>query len=401
VRICLVYDCLFPYTVGGAERWYRNLAERLGAEGHQVTFLTRRQWDRGTKVDVPGVRVVALEPRMGLYTADGRRRIDQALVFGAGCLAHFALHGGDYDVVHTASFPYFSLLAAVAVRPLRRFGLVVVWLEVWTREYWREYLGGAGTIGWLVQRLCARARQRAFCFSRLHARRLRAEGVRGEVTVLEGEYAGPLEPHPGAEPRAPVAVFAGRHIAEKRVPALVPALARARERVPDLRAEILGDGPDRPAVQRAVAAAGLDDAIHVPGFVPAERVDAALAEGEMMVLPSRREGYGMVVVEAAARGTPSVVVAGPDNAATELIEEGVNGVVAASADPDDLADAMIRVHEAGPALRASTADWFARSARRLSMAASLDRVSAEYVGADRRRARRRARRPGGARSGAG
>ena len=54
VRICLVYDCLFPYTVGGAERWYRNLAERLAAEGHEVTFLTRRQWDRGTKVDVPG-----------------------------------------------------------------------------------------------------------------------------------------------------------------------------------------------------------------------------------------------------------------------------------------------------------------------------------------------------------
>jgi glycosyltransferase involved in cell wall biosynthesis len=387
VRICLVYDCLFPYTVGGAERWYRNLAERLAAEGHDVTFLTRRQWDRGTKVDVPGVRIVALEPRMGLYTTDGRRRIDQALVFGAGCLAHLALRGGDYDVVHTASFPYFSLLAAAALRPLRRYGLVVDWFEVWTRDYWREYLGRAGDAGWFVQRLCARARQRAFCFSRLHAGRLRAEGLRGEVTVLEGEYAGPLEPRPGAEPRAPLAVFAGRHIAEKRVPALVAALARARERLPDLRAEILGDGPDRPAVQRAIVAAGLENAIDVPGFVAAERVDAALGHGEMMVLPSRREGYGMVVVEAAARGTPSVVVADPDNAATELIEEGVNGVVAASAAPEDLADAMVRVHEGGAELRASTADWFARNARRLSMAASLDHVSAEYVSADRRRAR--------------
>jgi glycosyltransferase involved in cell wall biosynthesis len=398
VRICLVYDCLFPYTVGGAERWYRNLAERLAAEGHAVTFLTRRQWDRGTEVDVPGVRVVALEPRISLYTDDGRRRIDQALVFGAGCLLHFTRHGGDYDVVHTASFPYFSLLAAAALRRLRRFGLVVDWHEVWTRGYWREYLGRAGDAGWLVQRLCVRARQKAFCFSRLHAQRLRSEGMRGDVTVLEGEYAGPLEPRPGAEPRAPLAVFAGRHIPEKRVPALVPALARARERLPALRLEILGDGPDRPAVLRAVAAADLDGAVDVPGFVAAERVDAALAEAEMLVLPSRREGYGMVVVEAAARGTPSVVVADPDNAATELIEEGVNGVIAASAAPGDLAAAMVRVHEAGPALRASTADWFARSARRLSMEASLDHVSAEYVSVDRRRGRfeaaRRRSRPG-------
>jgi glycosyltransferase involved in cell wall biosynthesis len=382
VRICLVYDCLFPYTVGGAERWYRNLAKRLAAEGHEVTFLTRRQWDRGTKPDLPGVRVVALEPRMSLYTSDGRRRIDQALVFGAGCLAYLALRGGDYDVVHTASFPYFSLLAAAAVRPLRRFRLVVDWHEVWTRGYWREYLGRAGDAGWLVQRLCARVRQRAFCFSRLHAGRLRAEGLRGEVTVLEGEYAGPLAPRPGAEPRAPVAVFAGRHIPEKRVPALVPALARARELVPELRAEILGDGPDRPAVERAVAAAGLQDAVDVAGFVSAERVDAALAEGEMLVLPSRREGYGMVVVEAAARGTPSVVVADPDNAATELVEEGVNGVIAPSAAPGDLADAMVLVHQAGAQLRASTAAWFARSARRLSLAASLDRVSSEYAARD-------------------
>jgi glycosyltransferase involved in cell wall biosynthesis len=163
------------------------------------------------------------------------------------------------------------------------------------------------------------------------------------------------------------------------VPALVPALALARRRVPALRAEILGDGPERPAVLRAVADMGLEDAVEVPGFVSADRVDAALAGAEMMVLPSRREGYGMVVVEAAARGTPSVVVVGPDNAAVELIEEGVNGFVAASADPEDLAGAMLRVHEAGPELRASTGAWFERNAERLSMAASLDTVAAEYV----------------------
>ena len=37
MRICILYDCLFPWTVGGAERWYRNLAERLAADGHDVT----------------------------------------------------------------------------------------------------------------------------------------------------------------------------------------------------------------------------------------------------------------------------------------------------------------------------------------------------------------------------
>ncbi len=66
-----------------------------------------------------------------------------------------------------------------------------------------------------------------------------------------------------------------------------------------------------------------------------------------MVLPSRREGYGMIVVEAAACGTPSVVVREPDNAAVELIEEGVNGVIAASAEPAALAQAIVAVIESG------------------------------------------------------
>ena len=67
MRICLVYDCLFPHTVGGAERWYRNLAERLAADGHTVSYLTLRQWDRAANPGVNGVDVQVVGPRMSLY----------------------------------------------------------------------------------------------------------------------------------------------------------------------------------------------------------------------------------------------------------------------------------------------------------------------------------------------
>ena len=98
-----------------------------------------------------------------------------------------------------------------------------------------------------------------------------------------------------------------------------------------------------------------------------------------MVLPSRREGYGMVVVEAAALGTPSVVVAGPDNAATELVSEGENGYVAPSASPEDLAAAIERVHAEGQALRERTATWFRANAAGLSLESSLETVLAAYA----------------------
>ncbi|MGB2710518.1 MAG: glycosyltransferase, partial [Conexibacter sp.] len=205
MRVCLVYDCLFPHTVGGAERWYRNLGERLAADGHEVTYLTLRQWDRGADPGVAGVAVRVAGPRMALYAErSGRRRILPPLVFGLGVLWHLLRHGRRYDAVHTASFPYFSLLAAAAVRPLHRYAIVVDWHEVWSQAYWRAYLGRAGgAVGAFVQRLCARVPQRAFCFSRLHAARLRDEGLRGAPTVLTGEYAGSLAT-PVPEPARPL-----------------------------------------------------------------------------------------------------------------------------------------------------------------------------------------------------
>lgn len=379
MRILIVYDCLFPYTVGGGERWLRAVATRLADEGHDVAYLTLRQWDRGTTPDLPGVRVVTGGPRMTLYV-DGRRRILPPLVFGAGALWHLALHGRRYDVVHTAAFPFFALLAAALVRPLHRFTLVAEWYEVWTLDYWQEYLGRAGGhMGRAVQRLCARVPQRAICFSRMHAARLRDEGVRGEVTVLGGMFAPPDGPPRAQLPSTGEVVFAGRHIPEKRVPALVSALVVARERLPSLRAAIFGDGPQRPEVLARIAAAGADDWMRAPGFVSADEIDAALRGAVCMVLPSSREGYGLIVIEAAAAGVPSVVVAGPDNAAVEHVEEGVNGAIAASASPADLASAIVRVVEAGASLRASTAAWFAENAERLSVGSSLRTIVATYA----------------------
>ncbi|HXQ00574.1 MAG TPA: glycosyltransferase [Solirubrobacteraceae bacterium] len=378
MRICVVYDCLFPYTVGGAERWYRNLAERLVAEGHDVTYLTLRQWDRGESVNIDQrIRVVAVGPRMALYT-DRRRRLLPPLVFGAGVLAHLLRHRRRYDAIHTCAFPYFSVLAIALVRPLLDVELVVDWFEVWSRSYWTSYLGGlGGRLGAMIQRACARVRQSAFCFSRLHAARLRQEGLRGTLTILGGLYSRETEP---ASPREadPLVVFAGRLIPEKRAVVGVAAVVNAAKRIPELRGVFYGEGPEHEALRAAVADYGAESFIATPGFVDVALVDRDLRRAICMLLPSRREGYGMVVVEAAAEATPSVVVASEDNAATELVEDGVNGLVVAEASPEALADAIVRIHHAGLPMRQSTARWYSEHARELSLESSLAAVLASY-----------------------
>jgi hypothetical protein len=72
------------------------------------------------------------------------------------------------------------------------------------------------------------------------------------------------------------------------------------------------------------------------------------------------------------------VIAGPDNAAIELVVEGENGFIAESASAADVAACVLKVRAAGQALRISTAAWFARNAERLSLSHSVEIVRAVY-----------------------
>jgi glycosyltransferase involved in cell wall biosynthesis len=378
VRICLVYDCLFPWTVGGAERWTRNVAEALAAGGHDVTYLTRLQWEPGDEPDLPGIEVIAVTGAQELYGADGNRTIGQALRFGRGVGRHLLAHRGAYDVVHVSASPFFGMLAAGLVRRIGRYRIACDWHEVWSDGYWREYLGPVkGRVAAAVQRACARIPQEAFCFSELHARRLRDEGLKGEPTVLRGEWAGSTD-RPVPAPAEPLVVFAGRLIPDKHAPAVVPAVMAARERIPDLRAVIFGDGPQLPDVLAAIERHGAQAYVEAPGFADEDVVQAALARATCLLMPSTREGYGMIVVEAAANGVPSVLVRAPDNASTEHIEEGVNGFVVDDLSTAALAAGVVAAHEGGAALRGRTADWFAAHAQELSVRSSLARVLERY-----------------------
>jgi glycosyltransferase involved in cell wall biosynthesis len=384
VRIAIVYDCLFPHTIGGAERWYRSLAERLEGR-HSVTYLTRRQWgDAG-----PGTpfRTVPVAASGELYTASGRRRIGPPLRFGFGVFWHLLRYGRGYDAVHCASFPYFSLLGAwLALRLNRsRARLIADWHELWGPGYWRSYLGPVkGRIGFAVERRCTRLPDRSFTFSRLVESRLREQGHRAPVVRLTGEYAEDdatrrrLLRRPRSGP--PIVVSAGRQIPEKRVPAIPPAIAVARRSVPKLRCIILGDGPDLEMTGGMVDELGLREVVELRGRVTPAEVMSTIAAAACLLHPSGREGYGLVAVEAASLGTPAIMVEGSENAATELIEAGVNGFVASSAEPAELAGLIVEAVRGGDELRASTLDWYERHRDELSIESSLRRVEASYAG---------------------
>lgn len=380
MRVCLVYDHLYPATIGGGERWMHDLALALARAGHEVTYLTMRHWNDEPPV-LPGVEIVGLVPAGTVYAAE-RRTLGPPTRFGLAVGRYLARNRRRFDVVHTAAFPFFPLLAAGLVRRRSEFRLVADWYEVWTRGYWQRYAGRVvGTIGWLVQRRCVRTPHRAFCISRLTERRLLEEGFRGESSVLPGLYAGRVEPSEARRVEQLV-VYAGRIVGEKRLPLLVQAVAAARRRLPELRLEVIGDGPARERAEHEAVRLGLAEHVLFLGRRSQEEVEAAFARAACVATASEREGYGLIVVEAAARGTPSVVVAGDENAAVELVAAGVNGLVAEPS-ADSLGAAIVEIVRLGAPLRESTLAWFVEHADELTLDRSLEVVTRSYANASR------------------
>ena len=363
----------------------RDLGLHLAATGHDVTYLTMRHWDASEAPHPPDVRVIGLTEAGRVYRRE-RRTLLPPLRFGLAVARHLWRHGRRLRRRAHGVVPVLPAARARARSAARRdYRLVVHWIEVWTRGYWWQYAGPAHR----DRGLARPAGLRAHCRTRRTASRTCTRtgssrpAIAGTPLVLPGLYAGPVEPTPADRVDPALVVYAGRHVQEKRVDALVRGFALAREQRPELRLELYGDGPERPHVARARADARPASSVRLPGHRPEGEVEDAIARAACLVTASEREGYGLVVVEAAARGTPSVVVAGPENAATELVEDGVNGVVCADSSPDRLADAIVRVVESGPELRESTARWFAENARTLRIDGSLELVAAGYDGTSR------------------
>ncbi|MFS0712641.1 glycosyltransferase family 4 protein [Microbacterium sp. 2P01SA-2] len=358
-RVAVAYDCLFPFTTGGGERQYSAFAAELVKLGHDVDYLTSRQWDDDSELP-DDFAVVPVTGRLSLYSGDGVRRIPAALRFAAGLFAALVRRRRRYGAVIVSGLPIFNVFAARLALLGSGTRLVVDYLEVWPRPQWIEYSGAVtGTIAWVLQRAAIAVTPLATCHSQLSATRLRAEGLRSTPVVSPGLIDGTVETGPvtpASEP--PYVLYVGRHIPDKRVETLPAAVAQARRHLPGLRLVVLGRGPSGDTVRAAVADSAGEGWTEFPGFVDEERL-AELMHGALCVVnPSRREGYGLVVVEANAHGTPVVLVSDPGNAATELVEAGVNGVVADSASAEDLSAAIRAVADGGDELRRTARAWY-------------------------------------------
>jgi glycosyltransferase involved in cell wall biosynthesis len=359
MKIAILSDAIYPFHHGGKETLQYERAVRLARRGHAVRVHTMHWWrERHSEIVRDGLVLDAIAPRVRLYTRKGGRSIWESIVVGLGSLR--LLWSPPFDVLDVDQFPFTPFFAARLVCRLRHRPMTATWYEVWDRDYWREYMGWLGPVGFWLQTFAARSADLVFADSALTARRLTQWlGVDSRRVIVLSPGVNPSPESPSLETPSPLlapktpsplvvsetpsplwggpgrgsqgggsrkmvdCIVIGRLLHHKHVDVFLHALAL----LPGTTGLVVGSGPEKPRLEALANQLGVTDRVQFESPDTHDAVLARLRASRLLVFPSTREGFGVAVLEAAASGVPSLVVQHPDNAAVELVRHGENGLI--------------------------------------------------------------------------
>jgi glycosyltransferase involved in cell wall biosynthesis len=147
-------------------------------------------------------------------------------------------------------------------------------------------------------------------------------------------------------------------VEKKGVRYLIEAMPQVCQATPQATLTLVGDGPERPALEKLVQQLGLASKVRFTGSILNEHLKEHYAQADIFVAPSIRdragdtEALGVVILEAAASGTP--IVATNVGGIPDIVVDGQTGLLAEPANPESLANAILRLHR-NPALASKLA----------------------------------------------
>jgi glycosyltransferase involved in cell wall biosynthesis len=320
ILICNWKDQAHPLA-GGAEVWTHGVASAWVRSGHEVTLASSASPDLGPLDENDGVRIErGGDYRFGVH--GHARRV-------------YARHDATFDLV----------VDEINTRPFRAprwasESKVVAFVHQVAREVWfHETPLPVATIGRFVLEpmwLREYAATPVFTPSVATAQSLSAYGIAHATALPQGSDIAPVPTTLTRKASQPTFAFVGRLSAMKRPLDALRAFAIVQHSVPDARLWILGRGPEEARLRRQAARLpGVEILGHLP---PAER-DTHLAHAHALVTTSVREGWGLVVSEAAAVGTGAI---GYDVPGLDDSIRATGGVLVRPR-VADLATAMLRV----------------------------------------------------------
>ncbi|MGV1086528.1 MAG: glycosyltransferase family 4 protein [Mycobacterium sp.] len=317
---------------GGSETYLQRIGSQLAQSGIDVTLRTAR-YDGAARSDViDGVRISRGGGRYTVYIRAGLAMV--AARIGLGPLRHVR---PDVVIDSQNGLPFLARLA---------FGRrVVVLVHHCHREQWPVAGRFLGRFGWFVEsRLSPRLHRdnQYVTVSLPSVRDLTELGVDpGRVAVVRnGLDEAPPQTLGGERSPTPRAVVLSRLVPHKQIEDALDAVALLRTRMPDLHLDVVGGGWWHDRLVQHAETLGISDSVTFHGHVDDVTKHAVVQRSWVHVLPSRKEGWGLAVIEAAQHGVPTIGYRS-SGGLTDSVVDGVTGVLVD--DHDELVEGLERL----------------------------------------------------------
>lgn len=338
MRVSLVPSAYAPF-VGGVEVLTANLAQQLQHRGYEVEVWTARSVDdelpaQETIGDIRVRRFVFTLPR-----ANGRSLLAFA-PRAANTLHELRAAAQDFmpDILHVQCFSgngaYAAALGCVTGIPL----LVTLQGETVMDDH--DIYERSVTLRIALKLGLRRAAAVTGCsaFALGDAERRFGLDKRKARVIFNGVEKREVPPTPLDLPYEHYVLGLGRVVPKKGFDLLVDAFAKIAPHQPGVGLVIAGDGSERETLRQQAQELDLADRVHFTGGLSRGEVAAAMQKAGVLVMPSRVEPFGMVVLEAWSAGVPVVVT--PHGGAPEFVDQGISGLIADPFNPVALAAAM-------------------------------------------------------------
>lgn len=327
VKIAFIYDGAYPWNKGGVEKRLYEIGRRLAERGHEVHWYCVGWWlpqEEKRDIEFDGIEYHGVCRPLQLYV-DGRRSIKAAIKFSLSLIWPFSRE--RFDIIDCQNFPYFSCFSAKFWSSLKSTPLVITWHEYWG-DYWYEYLGRKGVFGKIIEDIVTRQTKYNVAVSEKIAKKLEEKGIKTRV-IPNGIDIKRIESIKPSTIKSD-AIFVGRLIKHKNVDILIKSIDILKEENPSIKCLIIGDGPESPKLKRLTKELNLEDNIKFLHFIENyEKMIGYMKSSNVLVLPSTREGFGIVALEANAAGLPVITIEHPNNVTADLIKKYGGGYVCA------------------------------------------------------------------------
>lgn len=308
---------------GGAEEYAWQMSLGLRSRGAQVHYVTSREAGQRRTEERDGIQISRMGGTYSRYPA---------------VLAWLLVHRSSFDAVIDSmnGIPFFSPLVVS-----RRARVILLVHHVHGRQFSVYFGGFLAALGRALEGPIARWVYRHH--STVTVSRSTATAMRAQL-----KWTGPISIVPnGTRAQNPVAVAAsgdpvivcvGRLVTHKRVEKIVDAVDTLRLRWPDVRLHVVGRGPEYGALAGRIAVSGLEGNVRLHGYLPEKLKNDLVAGAHLHVTASEFEGWGLVAIEAAALGVPTVAF--DVDGLREAVRDGETGWLVAAG--EDLADVLER-----------------------------------------------------------